>query len=177
MHCQNAEEKEVQAMVKKLKMKFPVVDNGSGVEGGKGIPHTVVYDSKGDQVFSGHPSEPDFEKSIKKALKEVAASETPASGLKKLEPTKPTPPKELVAERTWTNREGKPMVAALASVSGDTGNFIRKGGIKTPVKLELLSDEDQQLIQDAIKAAAEPAKPEAETEGSDKEKMEEKKAA
>ncbi len=158
MHAQNATNEEVQAVVKKLKVKFPIVKNGGGI-GGSGIPHVVVFDSKGDQVFEGHTSDGGFEKAIKKALKEVEGAGGSAGGLgpKKTEPAKPAKdePKVLFTQRNWTSKDGKTMSAALLSVSGTTGTFMM-GTKKFTMKLDKLSDEDQKSIEEAVKEASAP---------------------
>ncbi len=150
MHCQNAKSEEVQKTVKQLKMKFPVVDNGNVPGGGGGIPHTVVFDAKGKSVFSGHPAEPEFEKAVRKALKEAGEAKPEDK------PAASAAPAILVPERTWTNKEGKTMVAALEKVADGTGTFLMKGGKKVPLKVDLLSVDDQAVIEKAQKAASTP---------------------
>ena len=60
----------------------------------------------------------------------------------------------LVPERTWTNTEGKTMVATLLSVTEDAGKFRLKSGAVSEVAFTKLSAEDQKVIQTAREAAA-----------------------
>jgi hypothetical protein len=160
MHVQSAKDEEVQASAKKLKIKFPVTKGGGGPSKGEGIPHTLVFDASGKLVFEGHPSEPGFDKAVKKSLKEVAGSAAPASGLgpkgggstkPETPETKPDAPAVLIAERAWTNSEGKTMMAALLSVNGDKGTFKKKDGTTFTYQISKLKEEDQEAIKDAQK--------------------------
>jgi hypothetical protein len=161
MHRQNATDDEVKEVVKKLKMKFPVTKGGSGPSKGNGIPHSLVFDVEGKLVFEGHPADADFEKAVKKSLKAVAAS-SPSSGLSPKpgatpSTTKPAKPAVLIAERAWTNTEGKTMTAALLSVDGENAKFKMKSGSTVSYPLNKLSDEDQATIKEAAEKAKEPS--------------------
>ncbi|HWB07236.1 MAG TPA: hypothetical protein VG796_29700 [Verrucomicrobiales bacterium] len=156
-HRQSATDEEVQAVVKKMKVKFPITKNGSGPSKGNGIPHTLVFDSTGKLVFEGHPGDADFDKAIKRAMKAVAASTTPSSGLGPKSSgttpttpgTKPGAPAALIAERAWTNTDGKTMMAALISLDGETAKFKKKDGSTFSYPLSKLNAEDQATIKEA----------------------------
>jgi hypothetical protein len=160
MHRQTAKDEEVQAVVKKMKVKFPITKGGGGPSKGNGIPHTLVFDSKGKLVFEGHPSEAGFDKAIKRSLKDVASSSAPSSGLSPKPGSTPTKPESpgskpdapavLVPERAWTNAEGKTMMAALVSVDGDKGTFKKKDGSTFTYQISKLKADDQEAIKEAV---------------------------
>ena len=52
----------------------------------------------------------------------------------------------LVAERTWTNADGKPLAAALVKVDQGKGTFRRKDGTTFTYEVAKLSSTDQELI-------------------------------
>jgi hypothetical protein len=154
LHVQSASDDEIKEVVKKLKMKFPVTTGGNGgpvkVDG---IPHSAVFDVTGKLVFEGHPAGKDFEKAVDKALKGVTASSTPSSGLTPKPgtgpSTKPAASAALIAERIWTNTDGKTMTAALISLDGDTAKFKKKDGSTFTYALSKLVEEDQTTIKEA----------------------------
>jgi hypothetical protein len=159
-HVQNAPDEEVKEVVKKYKIKFPVTKGGNGPSKGNGIPHTLVFNNAGNLVFEGHPADPEFDKAVKKALKEVAASAAPASGLApkpagSSSSIKPAKPAVLLAERSWTNADGKVMMAALVSVDGDNAKFKKKDGNIFTYPISKLVADDQAAIKEAAEKATE----------------------
>lgn len=163
LHSQNATDDEVKEVVKKLKIKFPVTKGGGGPSKGNGIPHTLVFDTAGKLVFEGHPADAEFEKAVKKSLKAVAASGSSSSSLgpkpgsspsssPSIKPAKPT---VLIAERAWTNVDGKKIMAALVSVDGDNATFVKKGGKPFTYAISKLNEEDQATIKEAAEKAKE----------------------
>jgi hypothetical protein len=166
MHVQSATDEEIEATTKRLKMKFPVVKGGSVPGGGGGIPRVAVFDATGKMLFTGHPSEREFDKSVDAALKTVVAGaaggsalDSKPSGGGSLSPskteTKPASPAVLFPEREWTNADGKKMSAALLSVNGDTGTFKMKNGKTFSYAISKLSEEDQTAIKEAAEAKKE----------------------
>ena len=164
MHCQSATDDEVQEVVKKMKIKFPVTKGGGGPTKGNGIPHTLVFDTSGKLVFEGHPQAAEFDKAVKKALREVAAA--PASGLSPKPGTSPSAPSTpstkpgakpaaLIAERAWTNTDGKVMMAALVAVEGDNAKFKKKDGSTFSYPISKLVEDDQTTIKEAAEKAKE----------------------
>jgi hypothetical protein len=161
MHAQDATDDEVKAVVKKMKIKFPVTKGGGGPSKGNGIPHTLVFDSTGKLVFEGHPSEAGFDKAVKRSLKAVETagggggglgpkpSATPSTPSAPATPGKPGAPAVLLPERAWTNTDGKVMMAALVSVSGDTGKFKKKDGTTFTYSISKLKEDDQAAIKEA----------------------------
>jgi hypothetical protein len=168
LHCQEATDDEIKDVVKKLKVKFPVTKGGGGPSKGNGIPHSLVFAPSGKLVFEGHPAAPEFDKAVKKALKEVTANATPASGLGPKPGTSPAPSAPsatkpaaatkgaaLVPERAWTNTDGKVMMAALISVDGDSARFKKKDGTTFSYSISKLIEDDQTAIKEAAEKAKE----------------------
>lgn len=58
-------------VLKSAKVEYPVMSGGSAPGNTGGIPHACVFDVSGKLVFSGNPHDEDFERSVKKALREV----------------------------------------------------------------------------------------------------------
>jgi len=161
-HSQDATDEEVKAVVKKLKIKFPITKGGGGPSKGEGLPNSSVFDIAGKMIYDGDPREPEFEKVVKKALRAVTAT-SPSSGLgpkpgtapSTTPGTKPAKPAVLIAERAWKNTEGKTMIAALLSVEGENARFKMKGGNTVSYPLSKLTEEDQATIKEAVEKARE----------------------
>jgi thiol-disulfide isomerase/thioredoxin len=144
---QNSTEEEVKKIVKSLKIKFPVTAGATHPLSFSGIPHSAVFGADGTMLFEGHPSDKGFERAVKDALKtaspvkEKETSVADAAGKSSDIP--------LVAERTWTNAEGKPVTAALLKVESGQGTFRRKEGKTFTYAIDKLSSSDQDLIAKA----------------------------
>ena len=138
---------DIEEIVKEHKIKFPIIKGASGPIKVSGIPHIVVFDTKGKLVFSGHPGNSDAEKAIKRALKgatpDASGSNTSDSALDIFKK------KELVPERSWTNADGKVLKASLTSLAGNTGTFRRPDGRTFTYDITKLSQEDQKVISEA----------------------------
>jgi hypothetical protein len=141
---QNSTTEDIQGIVKKNKIKFPITKGATGPIDLEGIPHMVVFDTKGALVFSG--ASRDAEKAIKKALKGATPAEEKGSSTSNLFDRK-----ELIAERTWTDAEGRELKAALTSLSGNIGIFRRRDGRTFDYDITKLSEEDQNAIAEAAK--------------------------
>ena len=146
VHRQQATTEEIVKVAEKQKVKFPIVDNGSSPVAIKGIPHAFVFSAAGKLVYSGYPGD-DFDKAIKKELKNVKLAD---AGDKDdfFAPRKPKADGPLVPQRTWTNTDGKKLKAALLSVDGDKGKFLRSTGSTFSYDITKLSEEDQKLIKE-----------------------------
>jgi thiol-disulfide isomerase/thioredoxin len=143
---QNSSDEEVQKIVKSLKIKFPVTAGASHPLQFSGIPHSAVFAADGSMLFEGHPSDKDFDRAVRDALKTAGPAkdkegEETASTVKSGAP--------LVAERTWTNADGKPLAAALIKVDNGQGTFRRKDGTTFTYAIDKLSSSDQELITKA----------------------------
>ena len=71
-------------------------------------------------------------------------------------------PKYLVNERTWTNADGRKLVAALISLEGVKGKFRFRNGRQFEYDISKLSADDQELIK--TKTGTEPEEEEDEDE-------------
>ncbi|MCB1096588.1 MAG: hypothetical protein KDN22_13510 [Verrucomicrobiae bacterium] len=146
---QGSTTEDIQKVVDDNRIKFPITKGASGPISISGIPHMLVFDTTGKLVFSGHPGNSDAEKAIRKSLKAVAASEgdgVASSGKSALDVFKR---EELIAERSWTNSDGRALVASLTSLSGTTGTFRRPDGRTFEYDITKLSEDDQKMIKDA----------------------------
>ena len=133
----------IQKVANDNKLKFTVTKGLSGPNlGGGGLPHMVVFGVDGNLVYSGHPNNPETEKAIKSALKDVREGVSTGSGKNYSLKTK-----YLIDERTWTDAEGKELVAALVSFVGSKGKFRLKNGREFHYEISKLSTEDQGLIK------------------------------
>jgi thiol-disulfide isomerase/thioredoxin len=71
-HSQSATDDQVKEVVKKNKLSYSIVKGVNGPVNFSGIPHAFVFDTTGTLVFSGHPSNKDFEAALRKAGRPVA---------------------------------------------------------------------------------------------------------
>lgn len=155
VHAQGGTDEEVLSVVNRLKIKFPIAKGGSSPVSFSGIPHTFVFGVDGSLAFDGHPGAREFEKAVREQMKKVpdeggtVATQSSASP----KPSAAAPADKdsgpLVAERMWTNAEGKTIVASLLSSENGIGKFRLKSGQTTSIVLSKLSAADQQAIKDA----------------------------
>ena len=133
---------DIEEVAKDNRAEFSITKGTTCPPGMGGIPHAVVFDSTGKLIFSGHPSEDNFDRSVKNALKDVDAEpEEDEGGL-------PPVAKPVIDERAWTNSDGRTIKAAVMRVEGDKVVFKMKGR-EIPYPLEKLSDEGQDAIKEA----------------------------
>lgn len=132
----------IKKLVDKTKISYTVTRGIRGPNLSDGIPHMAVFDVSGKLIFSGHPADPESEKVIKKALREVEDSNASTSGLGAIK-------KDLVAMRAWNNAEGRTMQAKLIEVSGTTGQFQFSNGRRFEYDISKLSEADQEIIKKA----------------------------
>lgn len=149
---QNSSEDVIAALTKKNKVEYTITRGTSGPVDGSGIPHAYVFDVSGKLIFNGHPSDDEFERTVKKALREVADDSEKKStfGPSTLKVEEP-----LIAERNWTNAEGKEIVASVTAVAGDFVSFKMKNGKVVSYPIEKLSEEDQALIKETAESQEE----------------------
>lgn len=140
LHFQEADEKEIKKTIKKLKIEFPVAEGGSQPVKTDGIPHLFVFDTQGKLVFSGHPSDKEAEKTIKRELTKVSVSTLPG---------KPGAPKPaMIATRDWTNSEGKTIKAEVLSIQGEEVEFRLANGKTSLFPIAKLSEDDQKFLKE-----------------------------
>ncbi|MDA7626936.1 hypothetical protein N9255_00380 [bacterium] len=134
---QNTPEDTIKRILDEHKAEFTVSRQIRSPIQSRGIPHSYVFDVAGQLIFQGHPMDPDFEKVIKKALKDFDA-----------EPAEPEKKGDIFPKRTWTNSEGKPLIAAITEINGGQVTFKLKNGRKVAYDISKLSEEDQKLIEE-----------------------------
>jgi hypothetical protein len=69
--CQGSSAEDIEEVAKENRVAFSITKGSTRPPGMRGIPHAVVFDPSGAMVFSGHPTDDEFERSVKKALKDV----------------------------------------------------------------------------------------------------------
>ena len=143
---QGTPESGIKAFAKEHKIEFPLVQGTTRPATLSGIPHVAIFNPAGELVFAGHPGDPRAEEAIENGLKEVTdatlASIAGGDG-------GPLTPKQLVAEREWTNTDGQKMRAAVVELKGDTVTFRIHDGRHIPYDLNKLSSADQEAIRSA----------------------------
>lgn len=157
--CQGSSNEDILAMASAKKMKYAITKNISGPSiGVTGIPRMAVFDTSGKLVFAGRPGD-DADKAIKTALKGVKedSSSSSSSALSIFDKKK-----DLVAQRKWTNSEGKVITATLISLDKETGNFKFPNGKTFKYDIKMLSEADQEVIKEAAEALASDSEEEAE---------------
>ena len=71
LECQNSPNDEILKILKSARVEYPVMAGGSVPGGIGGIPHVCVFDASGKLVWNGNPHDANFEKAVKKALREI----------------------------------------------------------------------------------------------------------
>jgi thiol-disulfide isomerase/thioredoxin len=142
-HSQSASEEEILKVIKTSKVKFPVTEGAQHPLKFSGIPHSAVFAADGTMLFEGHPADKDFDRAVKDALK-TATPQEKTTGSATADKSGP-----LVAERTWTNADGKPIAASLVKVDAGKGTFRRKDGSTFLYEIAKLSTSDQEVITKA----------------------------
>ncbi len=77
-HAQGGTDAEVSAVVKKHGLSYTITQGVSSPVQTRGIPHVFLFDTKGALVFSGHPTDPEMERAVRKVT--TGASATGAGG-------------------------------------------------------------------------------------------------
>ena len=144
--CQNSTEEAIAAVTKENKVEYNISRGARGPVNGSGIPHAYVFDVTGQLIFNGNPFEEDFERTIKKALRDVSDEEESGSFGSATASSIKGP---LIAERSWTNAEGNTIVASVTEVMGEFVSFRMQNGNVVPYAIEKLSESDQALIKES----------------------------
>ena len=71
LECQNSPKEQILKILKSARVKYPVMAGGSAPAGTGTIPHACVFDATGKLVWTGNPHDADFERAVKKALREI----------------------------------------------------------------------------------------------------------
>jgi hypothetical protein len=148
IHAQAGSDEEIKEWCEDRRVEMPVARSGRSPIDFNGIPKMFVFDHAGKLIFDGQPGE-EADRLIKKALRDVPDAETAAGTAGSTLSSRSEP---LIAERTWTNADGRSLTAALLSVSGESATFRRPDGRTFSYEITQLSEDDQKLIRE--KAAA-----------------------
>ncbi len=71
LECQNSPTEAILKLLKSARVAYPVMAGGSAPAGTGTIPHACVFDTAGKLVWTGNPHDENFEKAVKKALRDV----------------------------------------------------------------------------------------------------------
>ncbi|WP_346187958.1 hypothetical protein [Rubritalea halochordaticola] len=137
---QNSSDEKIKALLKKHKVEYTVTSGGNGPVATRGIPHSFVFDVNGQLIFSGDPDNDDFERTIKRALKEASGDSEDDSSTASSGP--------LFSSRTWTNSDGKTIKAEVLALEGDKVKFRMPNSSIILYDLSKLSEEDQKAIKE-----------------------------
>lgn len=142
-------QEDIEEIAKDKRAKFAMTKGSTRVAGGGGIPRAVVFNPAGELVFNGDPREDDFERTVKKALRDVGKV-----AVEEEESTTSTDSKYLVPSRAWKNSQGKKITATAVAVEGDEVTFLLPNGKTVNYPLEKLSQADQELLKEAAEKAS-----------------------
>lgn len=62
---------DIKEITEDAKVKFAITKGVQGPVAVRGIPKALIFDVTGKMIYNGHPADKDFDRTIKKALKEV----------------------------------------------------------------------------------------------------------
>jgi len=71
MEGQNSPKEEILKVLKKARVRYPVMAGGSAPGRTGSIPHVCVFDPQGKLVWNGNPHDEDFERAVKKQLRAI----------------------------------------------------------------------------------------------------------
>ena len=146
---QGSAKEDIEKVLKEARAEFPVTTGSTQPATLRGIPHAVVFDPAGKLVFAGHPADEQFDRVIKKALKDVKEEDDDDGGLLG------NAPKPVIESRPWTNANGVKITAAILSIGDEKVRFKLADGKEYNYEINNLSDEDQELIRKAAEEAEE----------------------
>lgn len=141
---QNSSKATIETLVKKNKIEYTITQNANGPIKFSGIPRAFVFDVEGNLVFNGNPHDGEFERSVKKALKDVEETGEESSSL--------ATSSNLFETKTWTNSEGKEIKAAVKEATDTEVTFVMFAGKIVKYPLEKLSEESRKEIVAAMAA-------------------------
>ena len=148
---QGSSKDEIEPLIKKAKVEYTITEGADGPIEVTGIPHIFVFDRSGELTYHGYPSGDEFDRAVKKALREggdggEAATSTPSatSG-------------PMIPSRAWTNTQGQKITAAVKSADDTKVVFQLPNGKSVEYELTKLDDESRETIAGAVKAAKEKA--------------------
>lgn len=139
---QGHSEEQIEPLLKKNKIDYSITSGASGPINFSGIPHAFVFDVEGKLIFNGNPSDDDFERAIKNALKDIATDDR----------EEVVEEKNLFETQAWTNDQGSEMKAAVKEASAETVTFLMSGGKVIKYPMTKLSEASQLRIKEALAA-------------------------
>jgi thiol-disulfide isomerase/thioredoxin len=71
LECQGGTKEQILKLLKDARVKFPVMSGGSAPGGNGSIPRAAVFNTEGKLVWSGNPHDDEFERSVKKAMRDI----------------------------------------------------------------------------------------------------------
>lgn len=131
---------QIAPLVDDNKIEYPITAGARGPISFNGIPRAFVFDVEGQLIFNGNPHEDDFERTIKKALKDVEEENNDSaitSG-------------NLFETRSWTNSEGNSIKAAVRDATDTEVTFVMFGGKVVKYPLAKLSEESRKEIEETL---------------------------
>jgi hypothetical protein len=146
--CQNSSADAIEGVAKDNRAKFSITQGTTRPTNMSGIPHAVVFDSSGKLIFSGSPSDSGFDRNVKAALKNVELVDED-------EEEEPADAGPVIAQRSWTNTDGKKIKAAITKIEGEKVTFKLPNGKEISYEVAKLSEDDQEVIKEAAEAAEE----------------------
>lgn len=145
---QNHTKDQIEPLVKKNKIGYTITSGANGPINFSGIPRAFVFDVQGQLVFNGNPHDEGFERSIKKALKDVGEVEETA------DESSVAPSANFIEMKSWTNAEGNQIKAAVREANDTEVTFVMFAGKIVKYPLEKLSEESREEIKAALAAKA-----------------------
>ncbi len=143
---QGSTPEDIEAVAKEHRIGFPITKGTTRAPTMKGIPHAIVFDAAGKLVFAGHPADDQFDRTVKKALRDVDAESDGSGSRTSLLPEAPKP---VIESRTWTNEAGRKISASVLSIDGENVRFKLSNGKEVNYPIAKLSEEDQELIKES----------------------------
>lgn len=142
---QGSPKEKIEPILKNASVEYTINMGGGGPVPVSRLPHILIFNRAGDMIFEGRPSDEAFESTVKKALKEAP----PASEKQ----TAPAVKKEanLIAQRPWTNSDGKTIHAAVVKADETSVTFLMANGKSVDYPLDKLSDESRKIIEEKSK--------------------------
>ena len=141
---QGSSKAQIEPLIKKAGVEYTMTEGANGPIPVSGIPRAFVFDREGKLVFDGHPAVGDFEKSIKKALKEKGTASATSKPAASSDP--------LIVSRTWKNTDGKEIVAAVKEATETQVTFLMSGGKQVVYPMEKLDEDSQAAIKKVLDA-------------------------
>jgi thiol-disulfide isomerase/thioredoxin len=140
---------QIEPLVKKNRIEYTITSGASGPIKFSGIPHAFIFDVEGKLLFNGHPGHDDFERTLKRALKDVGEQieedETVAGNL--------------FESQSWANTEGVEIRAAVKTATVTSVTFLLPDGKVVNYPMNKLSKSSQKLITEALAEQEENEKP------------------